>query len=112
MTEYHYDKHTRAEMAKAFKLAQRYLSRGDYDNKTRYICFSFEPLVRDSRINPRIFTNCVNEITRRLHPHASVVQWLQHRGYLPMQRHAYAYDRDVQEYRHRWLKALIKEFQS
>ena len=103
----------------ALRVAKRYLwdGTGGWDRYIHdpvmrvYICDSIRKAYYDERITQKAMSTATALIMGRLGPHASVGRWLEANvGYRVNQGHN-AYHKQVQAYRHRWLDALIKEFE-
>lgn len=102
---------TRQQIADAFAGAKQYLWNGvgGYGvpyGKVSYICIAVDKV---TSVHPEARRKAICEIEKRLGPYCqTVVEWLRERGYLKELRPGYEWD--VQQYRHRWLDALVAEF--
>ena len=79
-----------------------------------YICDAIRKAYDEGEITHKASIAAVRLIMKRLSPNISVGQWLDENvGYRVRfgQGHS-AYHKQVQAYRHRWLDALIKEFET
>ncbi len=96
--------------SEVFRLAKTYLNRGDQD-KTDYICVAIGHAECDNRVTVKASDRARQVIGSRLQDNVSVTSWLKDRGYIPMRQNP-SNNKQVQKYRHRWLNALIKEFEA
>jgi len=96
--------------SEVFRVAKNYLNRGDQD-KTDYICAAIGWAEEDNRVTWKASMRARQVIGSRLQDTVSVTSWLKARGYIPMRQDPYN-NKQVQRYRHRWLNALIKEFEA
>lgn len=96
--------------SEVFRAAKKYLNRGNED-KSDYICGAIGGVVRDNLVTNRAAYRASNVIGVRLGDSVSVTGWLKDRGFVPMNKDPYN-NVQVQKYRHRWLNALIREFES
>ncbi len=72
-----------------------------------FICHAID---RAAHITPRLACYADNAkavIQKRIFPYGNVKYWLEENAKIPRLKLTY---NDVQDYRHRWLQALIKEF--
>jgi hypothetical protein len=74
--------------------------------KSIFICFA----IRDAALPKEgyEYSKLKNEITRRLKPFQMVYTWLHERAKIPGRDLTY---KNIQAYRHRWLDALIAEYE-
>ncbi len=96
--------------SEVFRVAKTYLNRGD-QYKTDYICVAIGHAEEDNRVTWRASMRARQVIGSRLQDNATVTSWLKDRGYIPMRQDPFNH-KQVQKYRHRWLNALIKEFEA
>lgn len=107
-----YSKKQYAGMAEALRQAKPYLLTGkemrwQWRGKTPFICFALMAAhAGDVCYAHADRTEC--EISRRLDYHATVAHWLFDRGIIEAM---FPYTSDLQDYRHRWVDALIAEFE-
>ena len=106
----------------ALRAAKKYLWKGDGSwgeftrdpDKLSYICDSISSAYYEGHITHKAKIAAVKTIMSRLCPHVSVGQWLEHNvGYrIKFGREHDTYNKQVQAYRHRWVDALIEEFEA
>ena len=106
----------------ALRCAKGYLwdGKGGWDKYTSdlctqvYICDSIKRAYRAEEITQKASIAAVKLVTSRLAPEVSVGSWLHKNvGYqIKYGNRHNAYHRQVQAYRHRWLDALIKEYEA
>ncbi len=96
--------------SEVFRVAKMYLNKGNQD-KTDYICQAIGEAERVDLVTSRAAYRASDVIGIRLGNSVSVTGWLKERGYVPMNKDPYN-NVQVQKYRHRWLNALIKEFEA
>lgn len=96
--------------SEVFRVAKKYLNRGDQD-KTDYICAAIGWAEEDNWVTWKASMRARQVLESRLQDNVSVTGWLKDRGYIPMRQDPYN-NKQVQRYRHRWLNALIKEFEA
>ena len=96
--------------SEVFRVAKTYLNRGDQD-KTDYICAAIGDAEWNKLVTSKAADRARKVIGLRLYDNATVTSWLKDRGYIPMRQDPYN-NKQVQRYRHRWLNALIKEFEA
>jgi hypothetical protein len=96
--------------SEVFRVAKTYLNRGDQD-KTDYICVAIGHAQWDKLVTNKAADRARQVIGSRLQDNVSVTEWLKDRGYVPRTQSPYN-NKQVQRYRHRWLNALIKEFEA
>jgi hypothetical protein len=95
------------EIAAVFKEAKKYLSLNGSGSKYIYICMAInEVAVKDSTQWVK-YRRAKEIIDERLGGACTVVSWLQKNNLI--KKDNVDYDQ-VQQYRHRWLDSLIKEF--
>lgn len=99
---------TRKQICEAFKNAVNYLTLPTescyYDpRKTSYVCFAISRNI--CRTN-KAQVAARKVIMQRLNGYGDVQDWLENRGV----HHSMFTHVNLQEYRHRWLQELIKEF--
>lgn len=87
---------TNRQIADAFRAARKRIALG----KNRYICIALDDSCHLARRAAQRI------VMRRLRGDSTVSQWLYGRGFITCQR----MDRELCEYRLRWLDALIEEF--
>lgn len=77
----------------------------NFESKFMYVCFAIAhaPIKRQGGAKK---TAVMCEINRRLFPHGSIAQWLCHNLSVETNRV------QLQQYRHRWLDSLIKEYEA
>ena len=104
----------------ALRAAKRYLWDGtggwdrylhDLVNRV-YICDAISKAYYEEEITRKAMRTATALVTKRISPSGSVGQWLQANvGYrVKFGKGHNAYYKQVQAYRHRWLDALIEEF--
>lgn len=102
-------KPTNRQIAHAFRTARQYLWDGHDKRKVDEIpniCGALGRAYDNGEISYDLDDAAEAVISRRLSSCCTVVIWLIHHGFItPNYNH-----KDVQEYRHRWLDALIREF--
>jgi hypothetical protein len=96
--------------SEVFRAAKFYLNRGNED-KTDYICGAIGEVERVDLVTSRAAYRASNVIGVRLGDSVSVTSWLKERGFVPINQNPYN-NVQVQKYRHRWLNALIREFEA
>lgn len=96
--------------SEVFRVAKMYLNRGNQD-KTDYICAAIGCAEYDNLVTSRAADRARRVIDLRLYDNATVTSWLKDRGYIPIRQDPNN-NKQVQKYRHRWLNALIKEFEA
>lgn len=106
----------------ALRRAKGYLwdGTGGWDNykfdlyKQVYICDSIRRAYRAGEITQKAMYTTVKLVMSRLAPEVSVGSWLHFNvGYkIKYGNKNNAYHRQVQAYRHRWVDALIKEYEA
>lgn len=99
----------RKQIARAFRLAkERILLPNDplmEDGKHEFICNAIDALCQDGKIPDK---DAANIVQHRIWPHTTLNSWVVHNvlgGDWSNCRY-----RNMQEYRHRWLDELIREF--
>lgn len=106
----HYTKKQRASLAKAFKAAKSFLYKGPpytSRDKTAHICFAIEHACHVGRLTVDESELSRAHIRLLLGNNGTVSGWL--RDHLDVQESERTSE-NVQQFRHRWLDALIKEF--
>lgn len=93
-----------------FIAAKRLLNTADEFRGTNYICYALWHAEIKKMITRAQMHLCTEIIERRLAGHAYVTSFLCERGYLPKGDRTNEQYALVQEFRHRWLDSLIKEF--
>jgi len=96
--------------SEVFRAAKFYLNRGNED-KTDYICSAIGDVEYANLVTSRAAYRARAVVGIRLGDNASVTSWLKERGYVPMNKNPHN-NLQVQKYRHRWLNALIREFEA
>jgi hypothetical protein len=96
--------------SEVFRAAKKYLNRGNED-KTDYICGAISDVEYAKLATARVADRARHVINSRLGEEVSVTHWLKVRGFVPMNKSPYN-NLQVQKYRHRWLNALIREFEA
>jgi hypothetical protein len=96
--------------SEVFRAAKKFLSKGNKD-KTDYICCAIHDAECADLVTGRAADRARHVIQRRLKDNVSVTSWLKDRGFVPMNKDPYN-NVQVQKYRHRWLNALIREFEA
>jgi hypothetical protein len=96
--------------SEVFRVAKNYLNKGNQD-KTDYICAAIGHAEEDELVTWKASMRARQVIGSRLQDNATVTSWLKDRGYIPMRQDPFNH-KQVQKYRHRWLNALIKEFEA
>lgn len=96
--------------SEVFRAAKFYLNRGNED-KSDYICGAIWEAERVDLVTARAADRAKYVISSRLGDDVSVTSWLKVRGFVPMSKSPYN-NLQVQKYRHRWLNALIREFEA
>ena len=96
--------------SEVFRAAKLYLNRGNED-KSDYICGAIGEAERYNLVTRKAAYRASNVIGTRLRDSVSVTGWLKDRGFVPINQDPYN-NKQVQKYRHRWLNALIKEFEA
>lgn len=109
-------KHTakqRKAIAAAFRAAKPYLLTGSEHIRvpgvSSYICFALDEACRGGHIDHKTLMKTIGVVEQRLAPRDCVRSWLALEVNTP--KHLLT-NQNVQQYRHRWLHALIKEFES
>lgn len=97
--------------SEVFRAAKKYLNKGNQDEKTDYICSAIGYAELDDLVTARAADRARRVIGVRLDDNVSVTSWLKDRGFVPMNKSPYN-NVQVQKYRHRWLNALIREFEA
>jgi hypothetical protein len=96
--------------SEAFRVAKNYLNKGNQD-KTDYICAAIGDAEDDKLVTIKAANHARWVIGSRLRDNATVTSWLKEQGFIPRYQNSYN-NKQVQAYRHRWLDALIKEFEA
>ena len=96
--------------SEVFRAAKHYLNRGNED-KSDYICSAINWAEYYSWVTYSAAKRAKKVIARRLGDDMSVISWLKVRGFVPMNETP-CNNLQVQKYRHRWLNALIREFEA
>ena len=96
--------------SEVFRLAKMHLNRGNED-KTDYICGAIGGVEHAKLVTSKAADRARAVIGTRLRDNVSVTSWLKERGFVPINQDPYN-NVQVQKYRHRWLNALIKEFEA
>lgn len=96
--------------SEVFRAAKFYLNRGNED-KTDYICGAISDVERAKLVTSKAADRARAVVGIRLGDSVSVTSWLKERGFVPINKDPYN-NVQVQKYRHRWLNALIKEFEA
>lgn len=103
-----YTKKERKAIAGAFRAAKKYLRDSDYPvfgkGDNRGICAAISDAAGNGECTFVSEDDACHVIRTRLYGYTFVTQWLRGHGYPTNDENV------VQEYRHRWLDALIKEF--
>lgn len=105
-----YTKEQRSTFVKAFSAAKEYLWSGKgkrKDIQKTAICFALARACYSEKIKHDEFQKARRLIEYRLGGHATVTSFLRFGQCIDS---VLLNDRNIQAYRHRWLKALIKEF--
>jgi hypothetical protein len=99
------------KLACAFRAAQKYISKSVADRDSpSFICIGLQRAARAGRIDfdTRIAAEAI--VCKRIYPHYTVESWLVDQGLIPKEdRPAGTYNL-VQDYRHRWLEELAREY--
>lgn len=108
-----YSKEQYAGMAEALRQAKRYLLTGNkahrrWSGKTPYICFALSDAASAGDASWVHADFAKRVINRRLGRFPTVAHWLFARGVIDA---VSPFTRDLQDYRHRWVDALIAEFE-
>jgi hypothetical protein len=96
--------------SEVFREAKKHLNRGN-QNKNDYICAAISAAKQSKLVTDKAAKRAMSVIWDRLNDYISVTSWLKERGFV----HIYARPDNnvqIQKYRHRWLNALIKEFEA
>lgn len=102
-----YTKEQRQQIAEAFKAAKPHLARSWNDSgRCLQICYAIYKGAAPYAILPYGAKGAQGVIMSRLSPYPSVSIWLEQHGYF---RPKHSLDL-IQEFRHRWLDELIREF--
>lgn len=96
--------------SEAFREAKKHLNRGGED-KTDYICSAIGQAEHAGMVTSRAAYRARATISIRLGDNPAVTSWLKERGFVPMKQSPFN-NVQVQKYRHRWLNALIREFEA
>lgn len=96
--------------SEVFRVAKNYLNKGNQD-KTDYICSAIGWAEEDNWVTRKAAERARNVIGSRLQDNATVTSWLKDRQLIPRYQNP-SNNKQVQKYRHRWLNALIKEFEA
>lgn len=112
------NKQTRMKIYKAFVAAKDHLVTADehyrtgYDEtKSRYICFALSEAWRAGKITHAADWAASQVVTARLVPHSYVEDYLKSIGVISSSGYLTPDEKGlVQDFRHLWLDALIKEF--
>lgn len=104
-----------SKISKAFKAAKLFLAE-DVDSMVEsYICVALRDAVDAKKITARQCKLAKEIIMERIAPYSTVGIWLYYNvpgvrefGQSGQQK---AYNNSMQQYRHRWLDSLIKEFE-
>ena len=108
--------------SKVLELAQAHLARnwGEIDSgpKTEYVCYAVNDVFNSHKITLFDRDRVKWHIAKLIHPHMTLESWLEHKHGIEMQWRGYT-ERDVREFytkmqetRHAWVDAMIKEFRS
>ena len=100
-------------LSKAFVAAKEYLaSAGEYYSRTKqeFICHALRDAQIGGRITKQARELATSVVMDRIYNHRTVQGWLYTNGYLPGDLPPRKTFNLCQEYRHRWLDALIEEF--
>ena len=96
--------------SEVFRVAKMYLNKGNQD-KTDYICQAIGTAEYDKLVTSKAANRAARIINKRLDGNMSVTSWLKDRGFIPINQDPFN-NKQVQKYRHRWLNALIREFEA
>lgn len=102
-----YTKRERKEIAEAFRAAKKYLWDGRGGRGYKHICYALEETYLPKRDYWDTIVLAKGIVASRIYPHLSVETWLIEKKLIDKYNHDRAM---VQQYRHAWLDALIKEF--
>lgn len=103
-----YTKKERKAIAKAFRAAKKHLWDGCGESANySTICYSIEAAMSRDQCSRGGGYNAKGVVMGRLGDSCTVVGWLIDKRFISGNTHN---GKTVQEYRHRWLDALIKEF--
>lgn len=106
-----FTKEQRKEIAAVFRAAKKYLwdgkAYGPNPGSWVYICFAIDETLRKSGKSSQAAANATSVIQARLGSRSCIESWLAHVAKVGV---SLLHPANVQAYRHRWLKALIKEF--
>lgn len=101
-----YTNEQRLKIAYAFRAAKKRLAKDSGGAKTTHICWALGDAYEACEISWTAFVNAKRIIEQRLAPYGTVSGWLVH----VVKVESDVSFKDLQQYRHRWLAALIKEF--
>lgn len=103
---------SKTKTSEAFIEAKNLLSRHSRSSyiKSYYICNALEEARDAGLITQRACSRAQGVIMERLSGYISVIHWLKQHEYIPQSTHPF--NKQIQAYRHRWLKSLIKEYQA
>ena len=102
-----YSKEGRKAIADAFRQAKKYLNKGDFGFKTKYICYALDDAYVNGKIDRNTHKKARNIIRERLYPYDELITWLMLSAGIPTEQLT---NSNMQKYRHAWLNLLIKEF--
>jgi len=106
-------KYKRLALSKAFAAAKEYLAKpGEYRYcmKQEFICHALLAARWSGQITEAVQELAISVVINRIDNQRTVQGWLCAEGYLPRDLSLQETFDLCQEYRHRWLDALIKEF--
>lgn len=108
----------RKNIRRALVAAKKYLSKAGNagldlsktggSTKTPYICYAIGKAFHNGAIELEEYEAARKMIENRIYPFLNVYYWLEWNVDSDTVRQASA--KDIQQYRHRWLDAMIKEF--
>lgn len=99
-----YTNEQRLKIADAFRAAKKRLAKGPGGTKATHICWALGDASEACEISWTAFINAKRIIEQRLAPYSAVSGWL-----VANVKSDISF-KDLQQYRHLWLDALIKEF--
>lgn len=94
----------RERIASAFRAAKPFLSLKATTKGVPYICWALEDAKDANKISRYDEWAAKDVVMGRIHPYVTVDEWLTD------ELNVTPTDNQLQEYRHRWLDALIEEF--
>lgn len=99
------------EIAVVFKKAKKYLAKSWPESKNIYICIAINEVMNRNHVLCNSCTAAKTIIAQRLEGSPTVGSWLKDNGFITSSSFTHTNSQNqLQEYRHRWLDSLIKEF--